>query len=141
MTWQGTIFMGHEPYESEPRERLAAYLRRTYRDGFAVKRLANAIRCTPKTAENMLDGHWPNSRHWQRIVQIFGRDVLDAVFGPDIDETLTRLRREEAELEELLQQKRARRRQAEGIDAGGSERAETAAHVEPRAFSDKGRAS
>lgn len=122
MTWTGDLFMGSESHLSEPRWRLGAYLRRHYqREGFAAKRLARAIPCSPKAAENMLDGHWPNSRHWQRIVQLFGRDVLDAVFGPDIDETVARLRREEAELEELLQQKRARRRQAEGLDLGAAE--------------------
>lgn len=139
MTQTADMFMGNDPYVSEPRYRLADYLRRHYqREGFAAKRLSKSLRCTPKAAENILDAHWPNSRTWQKIVQHFGRDVLDAVFGPDIDETVARLKREEAQLEQMLADKRARRRQAEGFDAGDTERLAEAPHqraaVEPRTF-------
>lgn len=139
MALTGELFVGNQSQLSEPRDRLSAYLRRQFqREGFAAKRLANAIRCTPKTAENILDGHWPTSRHLQRIVQIFGYDMLDAVFGPDIDETINRLRREEAELEQLLQQKRALRLQAEGVGHSDARRLEASAGehdtVERRSF-------
>jgi len=125
-------FMGEDTHE--PRDRLGTYLRRQFSDGFAVKRLSRALRCTPKAAENILAGTWPNSRHFQRIVQIFGQDVLDAVFGPDIDATVARLKREEAELERLLAEKRARRLQAEGVGAGAPKPTEATAPVEPRTF-------
>lgn len=122
MTWTGDLFMGTESQRTEPKDRLARYLGKRFEDGYAAKRLANALRITPKAAENLLNAHWPNSKIWQRIVAIFGRDVLDAVFGPDINETITRLRREEAELERILAQKRARRLEVEGFDAGPSQR-------------------
>jgi hypothetical protein len=139
MTQTVMTFMGSESHGTEPRERLAAYLRQHFqREGFAAKRLSKAIRCTPKAAENILDAHWPNSRTWQKIVQQFGRDVLDATFGPDIDETVARLKREEAHLEQQLAEKRARRRQAEGVDLGDIECLEATspsrAAVEPRTF-------
>lgn len=130
MTWTGDLFMGLDSHAShDPRERLSRYLARKFpaRDGFAAKRLSSAIGCTPKAAENLLNNHWPNARHLQRIVQIFGRDVLDAVFGPDIDETVARLKREERQLEEQLAEKRARRIQAEGAALGPHERLEAPA--------------
>lgn len=108
--------MGTNSHQT-PADRLQAYLRRKFsaRDGYATKRLSSAIGCTPKTAENLLEGHWPNARHWQRIAILYGQDVLDSVFGPDIDETVARLKREEAELEQLLAEKRQRRLQAQGF--------------------------
>lgn len=109
------LFMDPDTYASEPRERLAGYLNRKFpaRDGYRTKRIANTFRTTPATAENWLRGHWPQSKHLQRIVRHFGQDVLDAIFGPDIDETLARLRQEEAQLEAQLAEKRARRLAAE----------------------------
>jgi hypothetical protein len=114
---------------SEPRTRLANYLRQKFpaHEGYAAKRLSKAIDCTPKTAENLLDGHWPNSRHWARIAVLFGRDVLDAVFGPDIDGTVARLRQEEVRLEQQLLETRARRLEVEGAHARADERLEAAA--------------
>lgn len=112
MTWTGDTFMGLDSHG--PRERLADYLDRQYRGEHKTKRLAADIACTPKTAENILDGHWPNSRHWAAIARRFGRDVIDAVFGPEIDETTARLAQEVRQLEELLEEKRRRARQAEG---------------------------
>jgi hypothetical protein len=110
------LFMGTDTHRT-PADRLSDYLRRHFssKDGYATKRLSSAIGCTPKAAENLLDGHWPNARHWQRIAILFGQDVLDSVFGPDINETVARLKREEAELEKLLAEKRARRLQAQGF--------------------------
>lgn len=124
MTNAADLFMGLDPYvSSEPRTRLARFLQKRYpaRDGYSVKRLSSTLKCTPKTAENILAGHWPSSRHWQRIAACFGRDVLDAVFGPDIDATVARLKQEAAELEQQLATKRALRLQAEGLDARSRE--------------------
>ncbi|HEV7352563.1 MAG TPA: hypothetical protein VGN74_05480 [Brevundimonas sp.] len=98
----------------EPRGRLALYLRRQYADGHAVKRLARDIECTPKTAENIIGGCWPNSRHWAAIARRFGADVLDAVFAPEIDDTLARLEAEANALERALEEKRAAARQMAG---------------------------
>lgn len=113
MTLMDGTFMG--PDTHEPRDRLAAYLRERYRGAHQTKRLASDIRCTPKAAENILDGHWPNSRHWAAIARRFGRDVLDAVFGPEIDETTARLAEEVRQLEEALEEKKRRARQAAGF--------------------------
>lgn len=104
--------MGLSSYE--PRERLAAYLRRRFAGEHQTKRLAGLIGCTPKTAENILNGHWPNSRHWAAIVRGFGRDVIEAVFSPEIDETVARLEEEVRALEQQLEEKLARKRQIAG---------------------------
>lgn len=93
----------------EPRGRLARYLRKQYADGHATKRLAREIDCAPKTAENILNGCWPNSRHWAAIARRFGADVLEAVFAPEIDATAARLEAEIAELERELAEKRHRK--------------------------------
>lgn len=114
---------------SEPRQRLALYLAKRYpaQDGHSAKRFASAIGATPKAAQNILAGHWPNSRHWARIAILFGRDVLDAVFGPDIDGTVARLRQEEVRLEQQLLETRARRLEVEGAHARAEERLEAIA--------------
>lgn len=115
MTYMERTFMGLDSHE--PRERLGAFLRRQYRDEHKTKRLAADIDCTPKAAENMLADHWPSSRHFGALVRRFGRDVLDAVFGPDIDATTARLQGEIRELEEALERKRAAAVQAQGVAA------------------------
>jgi uncharacterized small protein (DUF1192 family) len=104
--------MGLEPYE--PRGRLALYLRRKLAGEHQSKRLARMIDCTPRTADNILSGHWPSSRHWAGIARAFGRDVVDAVFTPEIDETVAQLQEEVRALEEQLHEKRARARAATG---------------------------
>lgn len=98
----------------EPRDRLARYLREQYAEGHATKRLARDIDCTPKTAENLLNGCWPNSRHWAAIARRFGADVLDAVFAPEIDDTVARLEAEVRHLERTIEERRALARQAAG---------------------------
>jgi hypothetical protein len=81
----------------------------------SAKELARLIDCDPRTAEGFRAGrYWPGARHWKLIARAFGRDILAAVFEPEIDETLARLRREERELEERLHEIRARRTQAAG---------------------------
>lgn len=109
MTCSSEICMGLDSHE--PRGRLARYLRRQYVGAHATKRLAGDINCTPKTAENILSGCWPNSRHWAAIARRFGAEVLEAVFAPEIDATVARLEEEVRELERELEAKRALARQ------------------------------
>jgi hypothetical protein len=91
-------------------KRWAAYVR-----PFPEKVLARTIGCDVRTAKHYRNGTaWPTARHWRLIVQAFGRDVLAAVFEPEINDTLARLNREAAQLEERLDEIRKRRRQAVG---------------------------
>lgn len=105
-------------------EMLGTFLRR--RTGSA-KELARLIDCDPRTAEGFRAGrYWPSARHWKLIARAFGRDAISAVFDPEIDQTLARLRREERELEERLNELRARRQAAAGgLDRGSERRAPT----------------
>lgn len=119
MSYAGFDFMGTESHETRPSERLALYLRGQYRKDHRIKKLAQdlvseGVTCTQKTAENILGGHWPSDLHFAAIVRRFGRDVLDAVFGADIDETVARLTAEARALEQQLQDIQARARQAKG---------------------------
>lgn len=99
-------------------ERLAEYFR-----PYPAKVLARTIDCTESTAENFrLARTWPSARHWKLIVQAFGRDVISAVFMPEIDNTVARLEREARVLEERLHEVRKRARQASGRLAEPSER-------------------
>ena len=131
MTWADQIFMGLDTHE--PRDRLAAFLTRQYRGEHKTKRLASDLRCTPKAAENIMRGHWPNSRHMAAIVRRFGRDVVEAMFAPEIDDTVARLEAEVRQLEDQLEQKRALARQAAGRVARPARRSatHTRAAVEP----------
>ena len=90
---------------------------------YSEKSLARTIGCTERTAKHYRNGTaWPTARHWRLIVRAFGRDVLAAVFEPEINETLARLRREERELREQLHELEARRFKALGGLAGDEER-------------------
>lgn len=120
MTCTDRTFMPLDQHE--PRGRLAAYLRRQYGHGPATKLLAVDVGCTPTTAENILAGHWPNSRHMAAIVRRFGHDVLAAMFEPEIDEVAARLQAEVRHLEEQLEHKRALARQVARPVAGPSSR-------------------
>jgi len=111
MTCMDGTSMGLDSHE--PRDRLARYLRRQYAEGHATKRLAREIDCTPKTAENILNGCWPNSRHWLNIVRAFGKDVTDAVFHPD--DAAARLELEVIALERQLSEARARAADMAGV--------------------------
>ena len=89
----------------------------------SAKDLARLIDCDPRTAEGFRAGrYWPSARHWKLIARQFGRDALDAVFSPEIDATVARLEQEQRILEEQLHAIQARRRQAEGVGPGPSER-------------------
>jgi hypothetical protein len=112
----GHTFMGVETHGTRPSERLAVYLRSQYRRDHRTKRLSADLDCTPKAAENILGGHWPSDLHFAAIVRRFGRDVLDAVFGSEIDATIARLTEEARTLEQQLSDVRSRARQAQGFD-------------------------
>lgn len=112
MTWMEQTFMGLDSHE--PRDRLAAFLRRQYRGEHRTKRLASDINCTAKTAENIISGHWPSSRHMAAIVRRFGRDVVECMFAPEIDDTVARLEAEVRQLEQELEEKRELARQVAG---------------------------
>lgn len=91
-------------------QRFAEYVR-----PYPEKVLARTLGCDTRTAKAFRSGEsWPNARHWKLIVQAFGRDVLACVFEPEINDTLARLRREERQLEERLDEIRKRRRSAAG---------------------------
>lgn len=125
MAYDGTLFMGDDP--KILLKRLADYV-----EPYPAKKLARWFGCTEKTAEHFRGGtSWPNARHWQLIVRHFGRDVLSAVFEPEIDETLARLRREERELREKLHEIEARRRKALGDLAEFEERDQPASDRSP----------
>jgi hypothetical protein len=116
MAYDGETFLVDDPQILLGR--FAEYVR-----PYPAKRLARWFGCTEKTAEHFRNGvSWPNARHWRLIVQHFGRDILAAVFEPEIDETLARLRREERELRERLHEIEARRIKALGDLAGDEER-------------------
>ena len=116
MAWDGATFMDENP--NILLQRLADFV-----EPYPAKKLARWIGCSEKTADHFKRGtSWPNARHWRLIVQHFGRDILSAVFEPDIDETLARLRREERELRERLHEIETRRLAALGGLVGGEER-------------------
>lgn len=116
MAYDAELFM-----EDDPRILLRRFA--DYVEPYPAKKLAKWFGCTEKTADNFRRGlGWPNARHWRLIVQHFGRDVLAAVFEPEIDETLARLRREERELRERLYEIEKRRLAATGGLVGLDER-------------------
>lgn len=80
--------------------RLAEYLRPV-----PAKKLARAVGCDVRTAENIRRGHWPIARHWSGLIRAFGEDLTEAVFHPE--KAIARLEREVADLEEQLAAKRA----------------------------------
>jgi hypothetical protein len=106
--------------ERDLSEMLGDFLRRKTP---SAKDLARLIDCDPRTAEGFRAGrYWPSARHWRLIARAFGRDVLAAVFEPEIDHVLARLTMEERQLEERLNEIRARRRQARGAVEVDTER-------------------
>jgi len=119
MAYDGTLFMDDDP-------RILLQRQARYLEPYPAKKLARWIGCTEKTADAFRRGEsWPNARHWRMIVRHFGRDVLSAIFDPEIDETLARLRREERELREKLHEIEARRIKA----TGGLDRPEERRHA------------
>ncbi len=116
MAFDGSLFMDENPRILL--DRLAEYVQ-----PYPAKKLSGWFGCTEKTADAFRRGEsWPNARHWRLIVRHFGRDILAAVFEPEINETLARLRREERELREKLHDLEARRIKALGGLSGDEER-------------------
>lgn len=98
----------------------------------SAKDLARLIDCDPRTAEGFRAGrYWPSARHWQLIARQFGRDVMDAVFAPDIDGPLARLTAEERQLKERLHEIESRLRAGSRPMAGPEERRDTPLDREP----------
>lgn len=125
MAYDGQLFMDDDP--KILLARLAEYV-----EPYPAKKLSRWFGCTEKTADAFRRGEsWPNARHWRLIVQHFGRDILAAVFEPEINETLARLRREERELREKLHEIEARRIKALGGLAGPEERSYAAEDRSP----------
>ena len=98
-------------------DRLSRFLRRRVN----AKTLALLIGCDPRTATNILSGHWPGARHWLGIVRAFGHDVTEAVFHPQ--DAIERLEQEAERLERQLQETRARAAEAKSFAPGHSRRA------------------
>lgn len=116
-----------QPRSSRPRDRLRTFLRSRYA---GPTELANELHFTMKSAENLLDGHWPaDDLKLAAIFARFGRDLYDAVFAPDVDAVLARLHEEERQLAEQLAEVRRRRRQAEGLGERDPDVREAAAPV------------
>lgn len=91
---------------------LQTRLREFLRPRVTAKTLARAIECDPRTAENMMGGHWPAARHWLGLVRVFGDDVVEAVFRPE--DAAARLEREIRELERRKDELRALAAHGEG---------------------------
>jgi predicted transcriptional regulator len=125
MAWDGATFMDGDDHILV--RRLAEYVQ-----PYSEKVLARTIGCTERTAKHFRNGtSWPSARHWRMIVRAFGRDVIACVFEPEINDTLARLRREEAQLEERLDEIRRRRRSAAGGLPEHQERREPASDRSP----------
>ena len=75
--------------KARPRDRLRAYLERTYRGRPTA--LSRDAEISVKAAENALNGHWPSDETLLAIVRRFGRDLTDVLFGEDIDQISQRL--------------------------------------------------
>lgn len=95
-----------------PRERLRNFLEERYRGRPGA--LAHDVAISPKVAENLLAGHWPGDMTFAAILRCFGRDLVAAVFDPEIEPVLARLNEEERRLERALEEARQRRRQVGG---------------------------
>jgi hypothetical protein len=81
MSLAGGDFMDFDDHVLQ--QRLVSLLRskdRYRRDG--VKNLAADIDCHPRTAKNILGGHWPSARHLRRIVIQFREEAWQALFAP-----------------------------------------------------------
>lgn len=74
-----------------------------------TKQLARLLDSDVRTAENIRRGHWPQARHFAAIVRAFGRDVIDAVFSPELDAVEARLEAEERLARQAYLAARARR--------------------------------
>ena len=108
-----------QPRSSRPRDRLQTFLEARFAG--RPQDLAHELNVSKKSAENLLNGHWPaDDLKLAAIFSRFGRDLYDAVFAPDVDAVLARLHEEERQLAEQLAEIQRRRRQAEGLRENGA---------------------
>ena len=112
MTQTADLFMENDSQALQ--ERLAAFLNRQGTPLGRPDRLATELDCTTRTMRNVLDRHWPSARLWRSIVRRFGRDVLSAVFDPEINAVEARLSAEVRELETQLEVRKAALRSVSG---------------------------
>ena len=115
--------------DNELRDLLGDFLRRRTN---SAKDLARLIDCDPRSADGYRAGrYFPQARHLRMIVRAFGRDVVSALFDPDIDAVAARLASEERALERQLHEVRARRQAALGPLESPFQRREADAPDEP----------
>lgn len=103
MTELGMDFMRDDPRTLQTRLAVFVAGRTT------TKQLARLLDSDVRTAENIRRGHWPQAKHFAAIVRAFGRDVIDAVFNPEIDAVEARLEAEERHARQVYLAARARR--------------------------------
>jgi hypothetical protein len=116
---------------SRPRDRLTKFLRANFR---GPTELAQELNLTTKSAENLLNGHWPaDDLKLAAIFARFGRDLYDAVFAPDVDAVLVRLQEEERQLAEQLAEIKRRRREAESRRGDGASSRVSSSHLDREA--------
>jgi len=89
MTYGAELFMAEDSHVLQ--ERLSEFLRSRLPAIGGPDALARLLNIAPRTARNYLDQHWPGARQWRAIVRAFGRDVLAAVYEPEIDDVKARL--------------------------------------------------
>lgn len=112
--------MALQSTENDLSDLLGDFLRRRTN---SAKDLARLIDCDPRSADGYRAGrYFPQARHLRLIVRAFGRDVLSALFDPDIDAVSARLASEERALERQLHDLRARRQAALGPLASPAQR-------------------
>jgi hypothetical protein len=111
-----------------------------------TKQLSAIIGGDLRSAENIRRGHWPRDTHLAAIVRAFGRDVLDAVFIPEIEAVEARLEAEERHARQVYLAARARREAVLRAPEGDEHPTlpfddldHSVAPVEPRSFEPRGR--
>ena len=98
--------------------RLAQFLNSRYPPLGGADALARDIHVQSRTARNYLAGMWPGARAWRSIVRVWGRDVLAAVFDPEIDAVSAGLVSEIRALEAELEHRKAALRGVTGAEKG-----------------------
>lgn len=116
MTQTMELFLGND--DRVLQGRLAGFLRRQYPVLGAPDLLARDIGCDARAARNYLAETWPGARQWRAIVRRWGRDVLTAVFDPEIDAARARLAAEIRIMEDDLAARRAALRALDGRSGG-----------------------
>lgn len=99
-------------FSTDDPRRLQSRLSAFVAERATAKQLARLIGSDVRTAEGIRRGYWPQARHMAAIVQAFGRDVLDAVFSPELEAVEARLEAEEHHARQVYLAARARRQAA-----------------------------